>query len=83
MSLSGGINYCKTHFEKEHLTPICGEPNADSLLQLRNELKAKAISVTSNLGGGAHGHLGLILTPAQYGLLSNAPFVRPAHIWAN
>ena len=30
-------------------------------------------------GGGNHGHLGLILSPADYGLLSNVPFDCPAH----
>ena len=34
-----------------------------------------AKSVYSNLGGGSHGHLGLVLADAQYALISNMPFV--------
>lgn len=74
-----GINYRETYFETKDLTPIAGEPNAESILRLKNELKANARSVHSNLGGGIYGHLGLILTPQQYALISNVPFDRPAH----
>ena len=43
------------------------------------ELKANAISVHSNLGGGNHGHLGLLMTDPQYTLIVNTPYVRPVH----
>ena len=32
----------------------------------------------STLDGGAHGYLGLLLSPVQYALVSNVPFVTPA-----
>ena len=35
--------------------------------------------MTSDLGGGAHGHLGLVLTPAEYALVSAILYVRPGH----
>lgn len=79
MSHSGAINYRDTYFEKKDLTPIHGEPTPDSLLHLKNELKTNARSVPSNLGGGTHGHLGLVLSPDTYALLSNIPFDRPNH----
>ena len=79
MSNSGSINYREMHFELKDLTPICGEPTADGLLRLSNELKSNARSVMSHLGGRNHGHLGLILSPAEYALLSNTPFERPDH----
>jgi hypothetical protein len=79
MSASNGINYRETYFEYPELTKIHGEPNSESLFTLRNELKANAQSVYSNLSDGAHGHLALVLTDAQYGLLTNQPFVRPVH----
>ena len=33
----------------------------------------------SHLVGGTHGHLGLVLTAAQYAYISNTVFTRPAH----
>ena len=79
MTASNGINYRETHFELKDLTPIRGEPTAETLLNLTNELKANARSVNSHLGGGNHGHLGLILSPADYAHLSNVAFQRPIH----
>ena len=31
------------------------------------------------MGGGAHGHLGLVLTPGEYALVSPVPYVRHVH----
>jgi len=42
-------------------------------------LKANAIAVVSDLGGGHFGHLGLVLSPVEYDLISDIPYVRPAH----
>ena len=61
------------------LTKIHGESNADSLIVLQRELKANASSIYSNLGGATHGHLFLVIPPAQFNLLTNTPFVRPNH----
>ena len=58
---------------------IQGEPTADSLISLKQKLKANASSVYSNLGGGTHGHIFLVIPPAQSKLLSNATFIRPLH----
>jgi hypothetical protein len=74
MASSSGINYRETYFEFPELTKLQGEPNAESLLKLRNELKANAQSLYSNLSDGAHGHLALVLSDAQYALLTNEPF---------
>jgi uncharacterized phage-associated protein len=76
---SNGINYRETYFEFPELTKLHGEPTSESLFKLRNELKANAQSVYSNLSDGAHGHLALVLSDAQYALLTNQPFVRPVH----
>ena len=72
------IDYKVTHFEKSELTPIRGEPTYDTLEHLLKELKANARNVHSNLGGGAHGHLGLVISPTSYAHLSATPFTRPA-----
>ena len=36
-------------------------------------------TVHSDLGGGAHGHLGLVLSPTRYALICNAVYNRPQH----
>ena len=33
----------------------------------------------TDLGGGVNGHLGLLLTPAEYTIFSPIPYVRPLH----
>ena len=38
-----------------------------------------AQTIHSDLGGGAHGHLGLVLSPGRYALISNAEYHRPNH----
>ena len=77
MSAFAGIDYCETLFVHKKLTPIVGEPTYDTLELLLKELKANAQSVHSNLGGGNHGHLGLVISPASYALLSPDVFARP------
>ena len=79
MTASTGINYRETYFEYPELTKIHGEPNSESLFKLRNELKANAQSVYSNLSDGAHGHLALVISDAQYAIITAAPFIRPVH----
>ena len=76
---TSSANYRESHFEFPTLTPIRGEPTADTLILLKNQLKANARSVPSNLGGGNFGHLGLVIPPNRYNLISNVPFVRPNH----
>ena len=77
--VSAGINYRETYFEFPELTKLQGEPTAESLYKLRNELKANAQAVTSSLSDGTHGHLALVLSATQYALLTDQPFVRPVH----
>ena len=77
--VSSGINYRETYFEFPELTKLQGEPNAESLHKLRNELKANTQAVTSSLSNKAHGHLALVLDDTQYTHLTQQPFVRPVH----
>jgi hypothetical protein len=65
-----------TYFQHKLLTKIHGKPTYYPTLQLlHTELKANAASVPSTLGGGLHGHLGLILTDIAYAT------IQPAHPW--
>lgn len=50
----------------EPVSKISGPPTYPKLKTLRQTLKANAASIECTLGGGQHGYLGLILTPAQY-----------------
>lgn len=73
------IDYVSTYFPHKNTTKIIGRPTYDNLKELRNHLKANAASVTSDLGGGAHGHLGLVVPAAEYQTLVNSEYVRPVH----
>ena len=77
--INPGINYSATYFQYKELSKIHGEPNYETIKRLHNQVKANAASVPSTLGGGAFGHLGLVITPQQYAMISNAPFNRPNH----
>ena len=73
------IDYANTKFEHPTLLKIHGQPTFATLTKLKKQLKANAKSVRSNLGGGALGHLGLVLSPQEYALLCNTPFEEPEH----
>ena len=76
---TSSVNYREIHFKFPTLTPIRGEPTADTLILLRKQLKSNAKSVPSNLGGGTFGHLGLVISPNCYNLISNVPFIQSNH----
>ena len=78
-SSGAGIDYRNIFFKFPELDRISGEPNADTLIKLKKQLKSNAASVSSNLGDGLHGHLGLVLNPVDYALVSNAAFIAPVH----
>ena len=74
------IDYVSTIFEYPALTKITGQPDYPTLKRIKDELKANAASVPSDLGGGNHGHLGIVLTPQEYTQVSEAhPYIRPIH----
>ena len=62
-----------------HIPPIVGEPTYQTLKELKDQLKANATSIPTTLGGGNHGYLGLILSPAAYATISPTAFVEPAY----
>ena len=72
------VDYTKK-FEVSTLPRIHGKPDYSKLKVLKDLLKANAFRVSSNLGGGAHGHLGLVLTPVEYATVSATPYVCPPH----
>ena len=75
---TSSTNYRETVFAHHDLTRIQGEPTFSALKLLTREVKANAMAVHSTIGGGAHGHLGLVLSAAQYANISPTQFARPA-----
>jgi uncharacterized ParB-like nuclease family protein len=73
------VNYREVFFEHPDLSRIIGIPTYETLHTLNQELKSNAMSVHSNLGGGQHGHLGLVVSPNACALLANMPCARPGH----
>ena len=72
MKLHIDIDYKNNVFELPVLTRIIGEPTTATLLDLRNEIRCNAQSVTTTLGGGQYGHLGLVMSNNLYTSLTNA-----------
>ena len=78
MANATNIDYT-TYFTVKVLLKNHGEPDYIQLKNFCNPLKANASQVTRKLGGGSHGHLGLILTPEEYALVSPTPYICPVH----
>ena len=73
-------DYKNQFCEHPELTKIHNEPETQSLIIIRNEIKANAMTVHTTLGGGASGHLGLVLIPAQYEQVPNSvEYQKPEH----
>jgi len=66
-------------FPKPVLTSITAKPDAASIKILKQELFANAISIPTTRGGGALGHLAILMSPAAYLAQAHAAFVVPAH----
>jgi hypothetical protein len=60
---------CKCHFSND--------PAFEDIQVTTRLLNANAISVPSMAGGGAHGHLGIIMTQVEYAAISGTPWVEP------
>ena len=76
---TSAVDYISTYFEHPTLSKIHGEPNYTMLRKLKNQLMRNAASVPSDLGGGANGHLGLLLSPLDYQAVNGIAYVRPVH----
>ena len=76
---NSALDAIKEKMPFQSFTRIVGEPDFSSLHNLYKEVKANAASVHSTLGGGQHGHLGLVVPATTYAHLSNTPWVDPLH----
>jgi hypothetical protein len=66
-------------FPHPMLTPITGEPNNASLQLLQQELFANARAIHSTRGGGANGHLALVMPAPAYLARTGQVFNVPVH----
>ena len=74
MATHGSVDYATSYFKYKTPTPIWGQPTHKALQRLKNELQANASSVETELGGGDHGYLGLVLSDTDY---ANVPYTCP------
>ena len=69
----------KDKFEYPVLTKTHGRLNYTILKEIKDQLKANTAAIYSDLGGSAHGHLDLVITPEEYALVSVIPYVQHLH----
>ena len=63
----------------KQVTKIHGRPSFLQLRKLEKELTINASKVQSDLGGGMHGHLGMIKSPEDYTTIApGQPYIFPA-----
>ena len=75
------VDYAATYFKYPTPNPIHGEPTNKSLKRLKTELRANSSSIDTDLGGGDHGYLGLILSDPEYQRISPPPTRFQAPTW--
>ncbi len=73
------VDYRTTVLEYSTLTCIHGEPTFEGVRKLHKEVMVNAQTVHPDLVYGAHSHLGLVLSPQRYALISNTNYNRPQH----
>jgi hypothetical protein len=64
-------------FPNPILPKIVHTPTFENIQVTTHLLNANAISIPSMAGGGAHGHLGIIMTQVEYATISTSPWVDP------
>ena len=79
MSTTANVDYINSVFEYPVLSKVIGKHTYSSLKTIKDELKANAGKVQCELGGGNNGHLRLLLSNTEQGLVSTTPYIRPVH----
>eukprot|EP00978_Attheya_sp_CCMP212_P041797 scaffold244333_cov33-Attheya_sp.AAC.1 len=73
------VNGITTDFPHPVLTKIHGEPTRKALVKMHKSLCENEAAVTSNLGGGNHGHLALLMTDTAYFEETHLAFIAPTN----
>ena len=76
--MSKDISNVSDYFPHQDIGAIAGRPTYATLLPVRDKLVANAAAIPSTLGGGAHGHSGLVLSDATYHRETGHHFTVPA-----
>ena len=71
------VDEIKEQFSKKEITKISGEPNLKNVQKLEEEIQENASNIDTSLGGGNHGHLGMVMPANDYLALSGTPFAAP------
>jgi hypothetical protein len=66
-------------FPHSDLTSIMGKPTYATVCKLQKELYANARTIPSMLGGGNNGRLALVMTDAEYLVISDVNYDEPIH----
>jgi hypothetical protein len=61
----------RDELKKETVTKIHGQPTSHDLTILETEIIAILANIPKALGGGNHGHAGIIIEPAMYSLMTS------------
>jgi hypothetical protein len=67
----------RDELRKESVTKIHGQPKDQDITTLKKELIAIAASIPTTLGGGNHGHAGLIVDATKYLTMTGVAFAIP------
>ena len=79
MCANATIDYIAAYFPYKTFKKISERPTYNNLKTLKKMTKANASSVISNLGGGQHGHLGLVIPDAKYNRITGYTYTKPSH----
>lgn len=77
--MTSSVYSTRSTFEYQTIQPYTGEPDYEAIKSAHDKVKASTVSLTSTLGGGNHGILGLMMLDATYLLVSTHAFVTPTN----
>ena len=70
----------RDEIRKETVTKIHGQPTSHDLTQLEKEIITILVNIPTTLGGGNHGHVGVIMDPVEYNTMTaGIDFVNPVN----
>jgi len=70
----------RDEIRKETVTKIHGQPKSHDLTNLEKEIVSILANIPTTLGGGNHGHVGVIMDPTEYNTMTGGiDFVNPAN----
>eukprot|EP00957_Ditylum_brightwellii_P130727 9973180-Ditylum_brightwellii.AAC.1 len=68
----------KAKFLHPTLQQVEGEPDYAAISAIMQQLYENAATIPSSIGGGAHGHIGLVMEPTLYSSLSTTVYNAPS-----